>query len=103
MAEIDTIRAIVFQEGRYWIAQCIEVDVAAQGNNLDEAVERLEAALNYEADYTRAKFGEVFKGIDPAPDRYQKMLENCSKSFVLSQTVHVEADGHARVDLKLCA
>lgn len=103
MAELETIRAIVFQDHGQWVAQCIEVDVAAQGVNVDEAVERLEAALTYEADYTRKRFGTSFKGIDPAPAYFEQMWEKCSKSFGPRQTVHVQADGHARVDLALCA
>lgn len=103
MTEIETIRAIVFQDSGQWVVQCIEIDVAAQGASVDEAVERLEAALAYEAKYTREKFGKSFQGIDPAPAHFQKMWENCSKSFGPRQNVHVPADGHARVDLALCA
>lgn len=100
---VERIRAIVFQDAGQWVAQCIEVDVAAQGGNVDEAVERLEAVLNSEARYTEKKFGKPFAGIDPAPARFQEMWEKCSKSFGPRHSVQVPANGHAQVDLALCA
>lgn len=75
-----SLRAVVFQDSGYWIAQCIEVDVAAQGGSVDEAVERLESLLTYEAQYTERRFGKPFAGIDPAPARFQKMWDIKTRS-----------------------
>lgn len=38
-------RASVWQEGALFIAQCIEVDVASQGESEEEALENLRDAL----------------------------------------------------------
>jgi len=37
--------ATTWQEGEWFIAQCIEVDVASQGHTEDEALENLRDAL----------------------------------------------------------
>lgn len=103
MAMTEKIRAIVFQDAGQWVAQCIEVDVAAQGSTVDEAVERLGSLLNSEADYTQKRFGKPFAGIDPAPARFEAMWERCSKSFMSRPTIDVPIDGRAKVDLALCA
>jgi len=37
--------ASIWQEGEWYIAQCVQVDVASQGATEDEALENLRAAL----------------------------------------------------------
>lgn len=37
--------ARVFQEGNWFVAQCLEVDVASQGETKDEALSNLREAL----------------------------------------------------------
>jgi len=39
------MKFVVFQEGKWFIAQCLDVDVASQGLTEDEAVENLRDAL----------------------------------------------------------
>lgn len=41
----DSLTAIIFEENRWYIAQCIEIDVASQGNDPDEAFGNLQEAL----------------------------------------------------------
>ncbi|MDE0315645.1 MAG: type II toxin-antitoxin system HicB family antitoxin [Candidatus Poribacteria bacterium] len=41
----QTFTASISQEGKMFIAQCLEVDVASQGKSEDEAVENLTEAL----------------------------------------------------------
>jgi len=40
-----TFTASVWQEGDWYVAQCLEVDVASQGETEDEALENLAEAL----------------------------------------------------------
>lgn len=101
MAEIDTIRAIVFQDAGQWIAQCIEVDVAAQGGTVDEAVERLESLIASEADYTQKRFGKAFAGIAPAPARFEAMWQGRSKNFEAQEHVQPPSEGPAKVQIAL--
>ena len=41
----QTFRASVWREGEWFVAQCVEVDVASQGKMEDEALENLRDAL----------------------------------------------------------
>lgn len=41
----QTFTATVWQEGKWFVAQCIEVDVASQGKTEDEALNNLKEAL----------------------------------------------------------
>lgn len=40
-----SFRASVWQEGEWFVAQCIEVDIASQGETEEEALENLREAL----------------------------------------------------------
>jgi predicted RNase H-like HicB family nuclease len=37
--------AVVWQEGDWWVAQCLQVNVASQGETEDEAIANLREAL----------------------------------------------------------
>lgn len=41
-----TLSALIFEEQGWHIAQCIEIDVASQGNTSDEAFLNLQEAIN---------------------------------------------------------
>jgi predicted RNase H-like HicB family nuclease len=40
-----TLSATIWQEGEWFIAQCLDVDVASQGKTEDEALDNLRDAL----------------------------------------------------------
>jgi predicted RNase H-like HicB family nuclease len=42
---VETFRASVLKEGDWFIAQCLEVDVASQGETEEEALANLKEAL----------------------------------------------------------
>ena len=46
--------ATVWQEGEWFVAQCLEVDVASQGATEEEALENLSEALELHFDPPRA-------------------------------------------------
>ena len=41
----QSFSASIWQEGEYFIAQCVQVDIASQGATEDEALENLRDAL----------------------------------------------------------
>jgi predicted RNase H-like HicB family nuclease len=47
-------RVTVWQEGNWFVAQCLEVDVASQGKTKQEALENLSEALELHFDEPRA-------------------------------------------------
>jgi predicted RNase H-like HicB family nuclease len=42
---IQTFNAVITKEGEWYVAQCLEVDVASQGTTEDEAMKNLNEAL----------------------------------------------------------
>jgi len=41
-----TLKNVVWKEGKYYVAQCLDVDVSSFGNTREEALENLNEALD---------------------------------------------------------
>lgn len=41
-----TLQTVVYQEGKYFVAQCLNVDVSSFGSTEEEAIEQLREALD---------------------------------------------------------
>jgi hypothetical protein len=79
-SETGTIRVIVFKEDGQWVAQCLEVDVCAQADDLDMLSERLMVTLKAELKESLERNGKPFAGIDPAPKRFHMMWDRRPRS-----------------------
>lgn len=42
---VRDFNAVIFKEGEWFVAQCLEVDIASQGETEDEAMKNLNDAL----------------------------------------------------------
>ena len=42
---VKDFNAVISQEGEWFVAQCLEIDVASQGETEDEAIQNLNEAL----------------------------------------------------------
>ena len=71
----ETLRVVVFQDNGMWVAQCLEHDIGAQGADFDTLMARLEVTVKAELKESLEKHGQPFKGIAPAPERFQQMWE----------------------------
>lgn len=69
------IRAVVFQEGDWWSAQCLEYDVAAQAQSVAELRLEIERVLTAYVVLARRERREAFEGMRRAPERFWKMYE----------------------------
>jgi hypothetical protein len=69
------IRAIVFQEGDWLSAQCLEYDIATQAKTLDDLSYELQRIIVGHFTISRRLGKEPFEGIPKAPDKYWKMFE----------------------------
>lgn len=49
-----TFSATVWQEGEWFVAQCLQIDVASQGRTEEEALENLREALELHFEEPRA-------------------------------------------------
>lgn len=77
----DGIRVLIFQDHGWWCAQCLEVDIGAQAENLKDLMHRLSLTMTVEEKVTTERNGAPFKGIDPAPAEFFQRWEDASGSF----------------------
>ena len=104
MLHEETIRAVVFQEDRMWIAQCLEYDIAVQADGVDELKRRLFGTLQAELQARIDDGDKPFNGIGRAPDRFFELWDKCSTALKPDDAPTIEKD-HSKIDidLKLCA
>ena len=82
------IRAIVFKEGDFYIAQCLEYDISAQAPAIEAVIDRLELTIEAEFEACEEAGKEANKCILPAPNYYHGLWE---KRSLAVQRVSVEA------------
>lgn len=64
------IRAVLFQDDGVWVGQCLEYDIGAQADTLDELRIRLRLVIDLERDESARQNGMLFAGIGPAPSHF---------------------------------
>lgn len=77
MTEISgsfSISAIVFQEGEWWSAQCLEYDIAAQARTLGDLRYELERVLTSHVLISIENGQHPFDGLKPAPQKFWDMF-----------------------------
>ena len=82
--EERAIRVIVYREGQVYVAQCLEYDIAAQGREIDVAIERLE--LTIDADFSHCEILGVrpLDQIPPAQNYFHQLWDK--KYLTLTRT-----------------
>lgn len=70
-----SVSAVLFQEGDWWCAQCLEYDVATQAPSLSEIRAELERVLISHLAVAEDLKREPFFGLAPAPRRFWDMYE----------------------------
>lgn len=63
------LRVIVFKDGDIFVAQCLEIDISAQGSTEAEAAMRLNAVFVDEMAAAKAS-GLTLEDIGPAPESF---------------------------------
>jgi hypothetical protein len=100
--ESDGIRAVIFQDGNLWVAQCLEYDIGAQAHDLDTVRRRLGVAIEIEQRTSMEVHGKEFAGIDQAPARFFEMWEKQPRAFRTKSEAKKDGASFA-LDLALCA
>lgn len=88
----DSLRVVIFKEGDAWSAQCLEYDIYARADSLDDVKNRMLVTLALESDASRDAGKRPFEGIDPAPTHYHAMWQQRS-SFVQPEKIEGGDDG----------
>jgi hypothetical protein len=76
MTSAFNIRAVLFEEGDWWCAQCLEYDITAQAHSLPELRYELERVL-FAHICANVELGrQPFQGLEPAPKKFWKMYDS---------------------------
>jgi hypothetical protein len=70
-----TIRAVVFREGEWWIAQCLEHDLVGLARTLEDLPDELRKQLRTQVEASLAAGAEPFADLPAAPARFWRMYE----------------------------
>lgn len=74
-APLRAVHAVVFQEGGWWIGQCLEVDLATQSRRLEDLPGELERLLAVQLAASTEAGVAPFAGLAPAPRRFWDLYE----------------------------
>ncbi len=103
MESATTLRVVMFQEGDFWVAQCLEHDIGAQARSLDELQKRFELTIKAEATHTLEATGAPFHGIDPAPKYFHDLWDRFQDPFKRIGQAEIPVDdgpsSHVRIDV----
>ena len=69
----EIIRVVVYEEDGTFFAQCLEYDIMASSNNIDDLNAEIHRAFVNDMCVSHSKYGEFFAKIKPAPDRFFEM------------------------------
>jgi len=78
-----TIHAIAIHRGEWWVAQCLEYDIATQARSLDDLMVELEQILAGYLEVGRKEGRDLFAGIPKAPRRFWEMYERARTKLAL--------------------
>ena len=73
------MKILLLKENDAWIAQCLDVDINAQGKTKQEAMENLEKEFRSYIYLSKKYETKPFNGIGKAPDYYFKLYEGTEK------------------------
>ena len=90
------IRAVVFKEGEWWVAQCLEHDFAAVSKSLEELPGELQWAVTAQITISLERGIQPFHGYSPAPRRFWEMFER-------AKTQLDSPEANPRIETRLAA
>jgi hypothetical protein len=79
------VSVVVYQQGDWWIGQCLEYDITAQANSPTELHHEIERVLFAHVCASIQEGRTPFDGLSPAPIKFWKMWERAS--------LRLESDG----------
>jgi len=69
------LRVILFEEEGNWVAQCLDVDIAAQAETLTDLPHEFERIVLSRLAVDAALKRKPFEGLSPAPPKFFEMYE----------------------------
>lgn len=89
-----SVKVLLTQRGEWWVAQCLEYDIATQARSLPSLQKEIERVLAAHVAISADLGREPFAGLKPAPQKYWDMF---SSSEMRVESVHPATDGHTEV------
>jgi hypothetical protein len=77
------LNLLIFKEDGWWIAQCLDYDIAAQARTLPDVQYEIQRVLVGRISMAKKLSIDPFEGLAPAPEGYLKMFKDTNKSFKL--------------------
>ena len=81
------MRVVLFQEEGYWVAQCLEFDIAAQAKAFKDIFQELERVVVGRIIFAESKGLEAFADLPRAPRRFWDMFDAASAE-IQPRTMH---------------
>jgi len=75
------LNLFIFKEDDWWIAQCLDYDIAAQARSLSDVQYEFQRILIGRIVMAEKLNIDPFEGLFPAPEGYLKMVYDTKKSF----------------------
>jgi hypothetical protein len=72
---MGNLHAVIFKQGDWWVAHCLEVDLATQAKSVGHLSRELADLLSSHIALSRELGVEPFHGLPPAPKRYWEMFD----------------------------
>lgn len=82
------IRVVVFRSGEWWIARCLEYNLATQARRLEDMPAEIQRVLSLQITACQQRGVEPFAGFSPAPRRFWEMYERAK-----ARLEEIAADG----------
>ena len=77
------LNLLIFKEDDWWIAQCLDYDIAAQARTLSDVQYEFQRILVGRIAMAENLNVDPFENLTPAPNGYLQMANDTSKSFKL--------------------
>ena len=103
ISDTISIRVVVFQDEGKWVGQCLEYDIGAQADTIDDLNDRLQVVLKAELKESLERHGLPFGGIDRAPERFQHMWDRRARSVDVSPAAWIQPNHRMALDYALVA
>ena len=97
-----TIRAVAFQSGDWWVAQCLEYAIATQTRRLEDLPYEIDRLLKVQIAASLERGIEPFHGFSPAPPKYWRMFEG-SRSQLLPVVERDLSQGPLEIETRIAA
>jgi hypothetical protein len=101
-----TIRAVVFQEGDWWVIHFLEYDLATAVRHVEDVSKEVERFLTAQIAASLQCGIEPFHGFSPSPRKYWRMFETAEtrmETVQLKLPHGLEVSSDPRIDTRIAA